>query len=109
MNSKRFRKKFSIFKGTNKNIEILFVFGKYCPYELSEGDKLILTVLDYRNNDEIVIQKEVTGDNIFSFIPSDTEELDVGFYRYNVKFIPEDTEDIYEVIAPSTFHIEAGE
>ena len=88
MNSKRFRKNFSIFKGTNKNIEILFAFGKYCPYELSEGDKLILTV---------------------SFIPSDTEELDVGFYRYNVKFIPEDTEDIYEVIAPSTFHIEAGE
>ena len=56
-----------------------------------------------------MIQKEVIGDNIFSFIPSDTEELDVGFYRYNVKFIPEDTEDIYEVIAPSTFHIEAGE
>lgn len=109
MNSERYRKDFSIFKGTNKNIEILFAFKKYCPYELSEGDKLILTVLDYRNNDGIVIQKEVIGDNIFSFIPSDTEELDVGFYRYNVKFIPEDTEDVYEVIAPSTFHIEAGE
>ncbi len=109
MNDDLFRKDFSIFKGTNKNIEILFAFGKDCPYELSEGDKLVLTVLNYRSDDEIVIQKEITGDNIFSFIPSDTEELDTGFYRYNVKFMPEDTEEIYEIIAPSIFHIEAGE
>ena len=70
---------------------------------------MILTVIDYRNNDEIVIQKTALGDNFFSFIPSDTEELDVGFYRYNVKFIPANSTDEYQVIAPSIFHIEAGE
>lgn len=104
-----FRRDFRIFQGTNKNIEIVFSFKEFCPYNLVSGDKLILTVLDYRNNNSIVIQKEVTGDNIFSFIPSDTSELDIGFYRYNVKFQPEDTEDFYEVISPSIFHIEAGE
>lgn len=108
-NKKGFQRDICIFKGTNKNLEILFAFGKRCSYELEEEDKLILTVLDYRDNDNIVIQKEVTGDNVFSFIPSDTEELDVGFYRWNVKFIPADTEDVYQVIAPSVFHIEAGE
>ena len=104
-----FRKDFSIFKGTSRDLEIIFALGKGCPYEMEENDKLILTVLDYRNNDEIVIQKEVSGDNFFSFIPSDTEDLDVGFYRYNVKFIPADSTDSYQVVAPSVFHIEAGE
>lgn len=108
--NKSFRRDFHIFKGTNKMIEILFLFGhSKCPYKLEEGDKLTLTVIDYRNEDNVVIQKEVTGDNIFSFIPSDTEELDVGFYKWNVKFKPADTEDIYQIIAPSVFHIEAGE
>lgn len=109
MNEGIFRKDFSIFKGTSRDLDIIFSLGKGCPYEMQEGDKLILTVLDYRNNDEIVIQKEVLGDSFFSFTPSDTENLDVGFYRYNVKFIPADSSDIYQVVAPSVFHIEAGE
>ena len=104
-----FRKDFSIFKGTNRDLEVIFTLGKGCPYEMQEGDTLILTILDYRNNDEVVIQKEVSGDNFFSFVPSDTENLDVGFYRYNVKFYPADSQDVYQVVAPSVFHIEAGE
>ncbi len=104
-----FRKDFSIFKGTSRDLEIIFALGQGCPYEMQEADELILTVLDYRNNDDIVIQKNVFGDNFFSFVPSDTEDLDVGFYRYNVKFIPADSTDCYQVVAPSVFHIEAGE
>ena len=79
------------------------------PYEMQEEDTLILQVIDYRNNDTVVIEKEVKGDNYFSFIPSDTEELNVGFYRWNIKFKPQDTEDVYEVVSPSIFHIKAGE
>ncbi len=110
MNDNMFRKDFSIFKGTSRDLEIIFALGRGCPYQMEENDKLILTVCDYRNDDEIVIQKEVSGDNFFSFIPSDTENLDVGFYRYNVKLIPAESEnDIYQVVAPSVFHIEAGE
>ena len=109
-NNQKLRKDFSIFKGTSRDLEIIFFFGESChPYQLEENDSLILTVIDYRNNDEIVIQKTALGDNFFSFIPSDTVELDVGFYRYNVKFIPANSTDEYQVIAPSIFHIEAGE
>lgn len=108
MNQDKLRKDFSIFKGTSKDIQIIFRMG--CKiYEMKPNDKLILQVLDYRNNDEIVIEKEVQGDNYFSFIPSDTEELDVGFYRWNIKFQPQDTDDIYEIVSPSVFHIKAGE
>ena len=38
-----------------------------------------------------------------------SEDLDVGFYRYNVKFLPANSSSEYQVIAPSIFHIEAGE
>lgn len=108
MKPDKLRRDISIFKGTSKEIEILFRMG--CkPYEMQEEDTLILQVIDYRNNDTVVIEKEVKGDNYFSFIPSDTEELNVGFYRWNIKFKPQDTEDIYEVVSPSIFHIKAGE
>ena len=53
MNNYMFRKDFSIFKGTSRDLEIVFGLGKGCPYQMEENDKLILTVLDYRNNDEI--------------------------------------------------------
>ena len=108
MKPDKLRRDISIFKGTSKEIEILFKMG-HKPYEMQEEDSLILQVIDYRNDDAIVIEKEVKGDNYFSFIPSDTEELNVGFYRWNIKFKPQDSEDIYEVVSPSIFHIKAGE
>lgn len=108
MKPDRLRRDISIFKGTSKEIEVLFKDG--CkPYEMQENDSLILQVIDYRNNDEVVIEKEVIGDNYFEFIPSDTEELNVGFYRWNIKFKPQNSTDVYEVVSPSIFHIKAGE
>lgn len=104
----KYRKDFDIFQGTNKNIKVILKSG--CkPYEMKENDKLYLKVIDYRNDNEVVIEKEVTGTNCFEFIPSDTEELNVGFYRWNMKFAPQDTDDIYEIVSPSIFHIKAGE
>lgn len=110
-NNQKLRRDFSLFKGTSCELEVIFFFGdESCrPYKLEENDSLVLTVIDYRNNDETVIQKTVLGDNFFSFMPSDTENLDVGFYRYNVKFLPANSQNEYQVIAPSIFHIEAGE
>lgn len=99
---------YEIHRGTNKNMIVLF--NLHCkPYKMEEEDKLILEVRDYRNNNDIVIKKETIGDNYFSFIPSDTEELDIGYYRYNVKLCPADSDEIYQIIEPSLFLVKAGE
>ena len=115
-------KDFSIYKGTSKNMEIIFYLKDeksdehchrhhhhHCPYIMDEEDVLILQVLDYRHKDKVVLEKKCKGDNFFSFIPSDTSKLSVGYYRYNVKFKPANSDNVYEVIAPSLFHIKAGE
>lgn len=99
---------YEIYKGTTKSMEILFLMHD-CPYIMDEEDELKLEVRDYRNDNSIVIEKSSKGDNYFSFIPSDTENLDVGYYNYNVKLYPADSDEIYEVIKPSMFFIKAGE
>ena len=102
------KKDMSIFKGTSKQIQICFIL--HCElYQMEENDSLILQVIDYRNDDNIVIEKVLYGDNCFNFVPSDTRDLDVGFYRWNVKFKPQNSQEIYEIISPSIFHIKAGE
>lgn len=100
--------RYEIYRGTNKGMEVKFcMYGR--PYCMDEADRLELEVRDYRNNNEIVIAKSVTGDNYFTFYPEDTENLDIGFYVYNVKLYPEDSEEIYTAIEPSVFQIKASE
>ena len=73
--------RYEIYRGTNKGMEVKFcMYGR--PYCMDEADRLELEVRDYRNNNEIVIAKSVTGDNYFTFYPEDTENLDIGFYVY---------------------------
>ena len=94
----------SIYKGSDDGFSIEIC--KNCePYEIQDEDVLILEVLDYRNNNQIVISKSVTGSNYISFTPSDTENLDIGYYRYNVKLKESSTGLILEIISPSTFWI----
>ena len=98
----------SIYKGSDDGFSIEIC--KNCePYEIQDEDVLILEVLDYRNNNQIVISKSVTGSNYISFTPSDTENLDIGYYRYNVKLKESSTGLILEIISPSSFWIKAGE
>lgn len=111
-------KNFSIYRGTSKDLEIIFSLNDrqchhhgrhHCccchPYQMEENDILTLQVVDYRKKDKIIIEKVCKGDNFFSFIPSDTEDLGVGYYRYNVRLELADEGGIYQIIAPSVFHI----
>lgn len=100
---------FNIFKGTNEKLLINFTLDNENIYEMQDGDTLIMTVLDYRDNDNYIIRKEISGNNAFLFSPEDTNDLDIGFYRYNIKFQPKDTNDLYEIIAPSIFCIKSSE
>lgn len=108
MRIKCLEKKIFIFKGTNAEIIIPSdIFES--PYDVALGDSFSLQVIDYRDEDKVILEKTITGGMTFEISPEDTEELSVGFYRWNVKFAPENSSDIYEVIQPSVFHIKASE
>ena len=107
MNDK-LRKDIYLFQGTNS--EFLFDINVNNErYEMSPEDKLVLGVRDYRNNNQFVISKEITGSNIIVFTPEDTNNLDIGYYIYNVKLEQNSTGNIYEIVSPSNFWIKAGE
>ena len=104
----KLRRDIYVYQGTNCDFTFdIYVSGE--RYSLEQEDKLILTVLDYRDNNSVVITKEVTGSNSIAFVPSDYEDLDIGYYTYNVKLTQNATGFIYEVVSPSTFWIKAGE
>ena len=104
----RLQRDISIYKGSNDGFRVSFCLkGK--KYKMQTEDIMILQVKDYRNNDEIVISKEISGSNYFGFSPLDTQDLSVGYYSYNVKFIEHTTGFIYEIISPSVFWIKAGD
>lgn len=104
----KLRRDLSIYQNTNDGYKINFcIKGK--KYTIQPEDILILEVKDYRNDNKIVISKTITGSNYFGFAPSDTEDLDVGYYIYNVKFIESATGFTYEIISPSIFWLKADE
>lgn len=104
----KLRRDIYVYQGTNCD----FIFDiningeRYAP---AEQDKFTLIVKDYRDENKTVITKESTGSCQFMFTPSDTVDLDIGYYTYNVKLEQNDTKFIYEIVSPSTFQIKAGE
>lgn len=71
-------------------------------YVLQEGDLLTLTVRKNVNK-PILIQKTST-DKYFGFNPEDTNELNIGFYEYDIQLSLEDG-SIYTVVTPRMFEI----
>lgn len=44
-NNQKLRRDFSLFKGTNCELEIIFFFGEDChPYKLEENDSLVSSI-----------------------------------------------------------------
>ena len=83
---------FSLYKGASRDLDIVFTIEHEChrhPHpcicQMEDDDVMKLKVIDYRHKDKVVIEKESKGDSYFSFLPSDTEKLNVGYYRYSVK------------------------
>lgn len=73
-------------------------------YEVSNSDKLCLTVKRKLDDAEPVFQKMIIGANQFHILPKDTQGLDFGKYLYDVELTTA-AGDVYTVIVPSTFEI----
>lgn len=66
-------------------------------YTMQETDKLILTVRKYPYKEAaVLIEKTLTGGNIFHLKPGDTAALKYGTYKYDVELRSGD--DVYTVV-----------
>lgn len=73
-------------------------------YEVKEDDILTLTVKKNYEDTEPLIQKKVTGSNLFHIEPGETKGLAFGKYMYDVQLTTADG-DNYTVVADSVFNI----
>lgn len=71
-------------------------------YALDEGDTLVLTVKRSPNDEEIVLQLYADGEGVFTFLPSATEGLAFGNYRYDIQ-LTTSAGEVYTVIPVSGF------
>jgi len=74
-------------------------------YTMSETDKLIFTVRKYPYKEAaVLIEKTLTGSNIFHLKPADTAALKYGTYKYDVELRSGD--DVYTVVPCSELVLE---
>jgi hypothetical protein len=73
-------------------------------YELTDSDKLTLTIKKKETDSQPLVQKVLTGSNSFHILPSDTKNLSFGKYVYDVELTTE-AGDVYTVIEPTTFEL----
>lgn len=93
-------------KGDSGCFSVLTLQGKHCKpvlYDIQPEDILHFTVRNIYT-DEIALSKDITGANTFYFVPSDTQNLKVGKYKYDVQL--DCSRGIYTVIPTNTFIID---
>lgn len=74
------------------------------PYTLTENDALVLTIKVDANVSEALLELEADENGSFTFIPSDTEDMAYGTYKYDIQLTTPQGE-VYTVIPVSTFTI----
>lgn len=75
-------------------------------YEMQPGDVLTLSLKKSVKDTVIVMQKVITGGNVFYIQPEDTAMLEFAKYKYDVQLTTEAGE-VYTVITPAVFKITA--
>lgn len=72
------------------------------PYEVGANDRLFFTVRKFASKSvPVVIEKVLTGSNIFHVAPEDTADLPTGTYKYDVEL--RSGADVYTVVPCSDF------
>ena len=92
-------------RGDNADIIVQIKDLNGDTYELQEGDKLLFTMKRNCKTDIIVIQKDITSDQVISIEHNDTKDLDYGTYYFDVQCTLADG-NVYTVIEPHPFIIE---
>ena len=72
-------------------------------YDMLSTDILKLTIKKTVKDYVPLVQKVVTGSNVFHILPADTRKLDFGKYVYDVELTT--GMDVYTVIEPSCFEV----
>lgn len=73
------------------------------PYELQDGDTILLTVKRTTNSPE-KFQKSASGSNTIHIRPEDTKDMTPGRYMYDVE-VRTAAGDVYTVIPVSEFNL----
>ena len=72
-------------------------------YDMLSTDILKFTIKKTVKDYVPLVQKVVTGSNVFHILPADTHKLDFGKYVYDVELTT--GTDVYTVIEPSCFEV----
>lgn len=91
-------------RGDTARITVAVTIDEGQPYTLQEDDKLIFTVKKEYTDETALIEKEITGQNLFHIKPEDTKGLNFGRYKYDVQLKTADG-DNYTVVADKVFTI----
>ena len=92
-------------RGDNADINVLITDLNGDTYSLQEGDKLLFTIKRNCKTAEIIIQKDISADQVISLEHNDTKDLDYGSYVFDVQCTLADGQ-VYTVIEPHPFIIE---
>ena len=74
------------------------------PYSLNEGDELVLSVKQSAAVSPYIFQLTADGEGVFTFLPSTTEDMAFGSYKYDIQLTTNEGE-VYTVIPVSTFTV----
>ena len=106
------RQTIDIIRGTSLTVNIAVTSADGVPYELTSSDRLRFCVKRDLDDDECVIEKELTsaqyndGVYMLHLSPNDTETLDVGRYYYDCGLQLDG--EYYMIIEKSHFNIMAN-
>ena len=92
-------------RGDNADIQVIIKDLNGDTYELQEGDKLLFTIKRNCKTEDIIIQKDITTDQVISLMHTDTKDLDYGAYVFDVQCTLANG-FVYTVIEPHPFILE---
>ena len=91
-------------RGDTARLTVDITYDDGGAYEVKESDVLTLTVKKNYEDTEPLIEKEVTGSNLFHIKPEDTASLAFGKYKYDVQLTTAEG-DVYTVVDDKVFNV----
>lgn len=91
-------------RGDNADLVVIIYDIDGEIYTLQTGDTMVFTVKYNCVTEDIIIQKDITEDSTIHIVPSDTNDLRYGTYKFDVQLTRANGK-VYTVIPPCNFNI----